>query len=58
MQTLLEYIPIIAFFVVYKMVDIYWAAGALVGGYVLVLGYSLLTKKPIKKSTLCYLLLP
>lgn len=52
MQTFLEYIPLIAFFVVYKAVDIYYAAGALIVGYVLVLSFSYLTKKPIKKSTL------
>ena len=52
MQTLLEYIPLIAFFIIYKMVDIYWAAGALVGGMALVMAITLAMKKPVKKSTL------
>ena len=51
MQTFMEYIPLIAFFVVYKTVDIYYAAGALIAGYMVVLSWSYLTKKPIKKST-------
>ena len=52
MQTFMEYIPLIAFFVVYKTVDIYYAAGALIAGYMVVLSFSYFTKKPIKKSTL------
>lgn len=52
MQTLLEYIPLVAFFIIYKMVDIYWAAGALVGGMALVMAITLAMKKPVKKSTL------
>jgi intracellular septation protein len=47
----MEYIPLIAFFIVYKMVDIYWAAGALVGGMALMMLITLALKKPIKKST-------
>ena len=51
MQTLMEYIPLIAFFIVYKTVDIYWAAGALVGGMALMMLITMVLKKPIKKST-------
>jgi intracellular septation protein len=47
----MEYIPLIAFFIVYKMVDIYWAAGALVGGMALMMMLTMLLKKPIKKSS-------
>lgn len=52
MQKFLEYIPLIAFFVVYKAFDIYYAAGALIASYVVTLSYSYFNKKPIKKSTL------
>lgn len=52
MHAFLEYIPLIAFFIVYKTVDIYYAAGALVIGYMFTLSFSYFTKKPIKKSTI------
>ncbi len=34
-----DYLPLIAFFVIYKFVDIYWATGALMGFYLLHIGY-------------------
>lgn len=51
MQTFMEYIPLIGFFIVYKMVDIYWAAGALVGGMALMLVLSAVLKHEITKKT-------
>ncbi|MDP4982076.1 inner membrane-spanning protein YciB [Pseudoalteromonas tunicata] len=39
MHVLLEYIPLIAFFAVYKLVDIFWATGVLIGLSALQLGY-------------------
>lgn len=50
MKALMEYVPLIAFFAVYKMVDIYWAAGALVVGMLIMMAISLAMKEPIKKS--------
>lgn len=51
MKALMEYIPLIAFFIVYKMVDIYWAAGALVVGMIIMMAIMLIMKEPIKNST-------
>lgn len=48
----MEYIPLIAFFIVYKTVDIYWAAGALVFGMCIMMAIQLAMKEPVKKSTL------
>jgi intracellular septation protein len=39
MHVLLEYIPLIAFFAVYKLVDIFWATAVLIGLSALQLGY-------------------
>jgi intracellular septation protein len=52
MQAFIEYFPLVIFFIVYKAVDIYWAAGALVGAMAFTLLLSLALKKPIKKTTL------
>jgi intracellular septation protein len=52
MLAFLEYIPIIAFFIVYKTVDIYWASGALVAGTLLSMIITKLMGHKIKKSTL------
>ncbi len=52
MKALMEYVPLIAFFIVYKTVDIYWAAGALVVGMLLMMGIQVAMKEAIKKSTI------
>ncbi|CAM4145375.1 inner membrane-spanning protein YciB [Pseudoalteromonas byunsanensis] len=39
MATLLEYLPLIIFFAVYKFVDIYWATGVLIVASVIQLAY-------------------
>ncbi|MBD1581657.1 inner membrane-spanning protein YciB [Pseudoalteromonas sp. S16_S37] len=39
MATLLEYLPLILFFAVYKFVDIYWATGVLIASSVIQLAY-------------------
>ncbi len=40
MSTLIEYIPLILFFAVYKMVDIYWATGVLVAASAIQMAYA------------------
>lgn len=52
MLALIEYIPIIAFFIVYKTVDIFWASGALVVGTLLSMIITKLMGHPVKKSTI------
>lgn len=39
MATLIEYLPLILFFAVYKLVDIYWATGVLIGASFVQLGW-------------------
>ncbi len=49
MKALLEYLPLIVFFIFYKFLDIYWATGALIVLSALqILGHYVL-KKPIPK---------
>lgn len=49
MHALLEYIPLIIFFVVYKFVDIYWATGALIATSALQILYFIVRKQPVPK---------
>ncbi|WP_151172599.1 inner membrane-spanning protein YciB [Pseudoalteromonas ruthenica] len=49
MSTLIEYIPLILFFAVYKLVDIYWATGVLIGTSALQLAYGYLKEGHIAK---------
>jgi len=39
MQALIEYIPLILFFITFKLVDIFWATGILIGASVLQVAY-------------------
>lgn len=47
MHTLLEYLPLIVFFVVYKMVDIYWATGSIIVVMLIQTIFYIASKKPI-----------
>ncbi|WP_278404153.1 inner membrane-spanning protein YciB [Pseudoalteromonas ruthenica] len=49
MSTLIEYIPLILFFAVYKLVDIYWATGVLIGTSGLQLAYGYFKEGHIAK---------
>lgn len=49
MHALLEYIPLIIFFVVYKFVDIYWATGALIATSALQILFFIVRKQPVPK---------
>jgi intracellular septation protein len=49
MHALFEYLPLIVFFVLYKLVDIYWATASLILISGLQIGYYFLSKKPIPK---------
>ncbi|RZF80114.1 septation protein IspZ [Pseudoalteromonas sp. CO325X] len=49
MSTLIEYIPLILFFAVYKLVDIYWATGVLIGTSALQLAYGYFKEGHIAK---------
>lgn len=54
MQALLEYLPLVLFFVVYKMADIYWATGVLIVGSALHILYFIIRgeKVPTKQWVL------
>jgi intracellular septation protein len=49
MQAILEYLPLIIFFIFYKVFDIYWATGALIVLSALQITYHYIQKKPIPK---------
>ncbi len=49
-MALLEYIPLIAFFIAYKLADIYVATAVLMGGSALTLAITRLLGKPISKQ--------
>ena len=54
MHALLEYIPIIIFFIFYKFADIYWATGSLIVTSALQILYFLAKKQPIPKRNLVF----
>ena len=51
MAALFEYLPLILFFLVYKMIDIFWATGVLVGISLLQIAYQYFTKGKISTKT-------
>ena len=57
MHVLFEYLPLIVFFVVYKLVDIYWATASLIVLSVVHIGYFLITKQPVPKRNLIFFVL-
>ncbi|SET80672.1 septation protein A [Thalassotalea agarivorans] len=52
MEALLEFLPLIIFFVVYKFVDIYWATAALIVCSALQVLYFVVRKQPVPKKHL------
>ncbi|MGB1262149.1 MAG: septation protein A [Cognaticolwellia sp.] len=54
MHAILEYIPLIIFFVFYKFADIYWATGSLIVTSAIQIGYYLIKKQPVPKRNLIF----
>jgi intracellular septation protein len=54
MHAILEYIPLVIFFVFYKFADIYWATGSLIVASAIQIAYFLITKKPVPKRNLIF----
>lgn len=54
MHAILEYIPLIIFFVFYKFADIYWATGSLIVTSAIQIAYYLIQKKPVPKRNLIF----
>jgi intracellular septation protein len=57
MHALFEYLPLVVFFIVYKLVDIYWATGSLIILAAAQIIYYLIKKEPIPKRTLIFFVL-
>lgn len=49
MHAILEYIPLIIFFIFYKFADIYWATGSLIVASAIQIGYYMFKKQPVPK---------
>lgn len=54
MHAILEFIPLIIFFIFYKFADIYWATGSLIIASAIQIAYYLIIKKPIPKRNLVF----
>ncbi|AWB67718.1 septation protein A [Saccharobesus litoralis] len=54
MKTFLEYLPLIAFFAVYKTVDIYWATASLIATSALQIAYDYYLHKSVQKRHLIF----
>lgn len=54
MHAILEFIPLIIFFVFYKFVDIYWATGSLIVTSAIQIAYYLIIRKPVPKKNLIF----
>jgi len=52
-----EYLPLAIFFILYKLVDIYWATASLIAISVLQICYYLYLKKPVPKRTWVFFVL-
>jgi intracellular septation protein len=57
MHALFEYLPLVVFFVVYQVMDIYWATGSLIILATAQIVYYLIKKEPIPKRTLIFFVL-
>jgi intracellular septation protein len=57
MHALFEYLPLVVFFIVYQVMDIYWATGALIALAAAQIIYYLIKKEPIPKRTLIFFVL-
>jgi len=47
MKALLEYLPLVIFYVVWKFADLYWATGSLIVTSALQILYYVIQKKPV-----------
>lgn len=54
MHALLEYLPLIIFFVIYKFQDVYWATAALIIASALQIIYHVIKKEPVPKRNLIF----
>jgi len=54
MHALFEYLPLVVFFIVYQIMDIYWATGSLIILAAAQIIYYLIKKEPIPKRTLIF----
>jgi len=54
MHALFEYLPLVVFFIVYQIMDIYWATGSLIILSAAQIIYYLIKKEPIPKRTLIF----
>lgn len=54
MQSLFEYLPLIAFFAIYKFVDIYWATASLIGTSALLVAFHYFKHKSVPKRHLVF----
>jgi intracellular septation protein len=57
MHALFEYLPLVVFFIVYQVMDIYWATGSLIILAAAQIIYYLIKKEPIPKRTLIFFVL-
>jgi len=57
MHALFEYLPLVIFFIVYQIADIYWATGSLIILGAAQIIYYLIKKEPIPKRTLIFFVL-
>ena len=57
MHALFEYLPLVVFFIVYQVMDIYWATGSLIILAAMQIIYYLVKKEPIPKRTLIFFVL-
>jgi intracellular septation protein len=54
MHAILEYIPLVIFFIFYKFGDIYWATGSLIVTSAIQIAYYLIKKQPVPKRNLIF----
>jgi intracellular septation protein len=57
MHALFEYLPLVVFFIVYQVMDIYWATGSLIILAAAQIIYYLINREPIPKRTLIFFVL-
>jgi intracellular septation protein len=57
MHALFEYLPLVVFFIVYQVMDIYWATGSLIVLAAVQIIYYLIRKEPVPKRTLIFFVL-
>ncbi len=53
-KTVIEYLPLVAFFAIYKLVDIYWATASLIATSALQIGYHYVVDKHVQKRHIIF----